>query len=56
MSTMMSTKIAKMTSTNPQGAPAAEERVWGSIAAANNAKVPVEMMTKMLAMMLAKIV
>ena len=38
----MSTKIAKMMSTNPQGAPAAEERVWGSSAAANNAKVPVD--------------
>ena len=55
MSTMMSTKIAKMMSTNPQGAPAAEERLWGSSAAANNAKVPVEMVTKMLTMMLAKI-
>ena len=48
--------MATMMSTNSQGAPAAEERVWGSVAAANNAKVPVEMMTKMLAMMLAKIV
>ena len=53
---MMSTKIAKMMSNNSQGAPAAEERVWGSSAAANNAKVPVEMMTMMLAMMLANIV
>ena len=48
--------MSTMMSNNPQGAPAAEERVWGCSAAANNAKVPVEMMTKMLAMMLVKIV